>query len=178
MSTKKQRWLTHPWLSLLLGVAWLLLQHSVSVFHLLSAAVIGVVIPRLLADFLPDPRRLNMRAAVRLGAVVLWDIVVSNITVARLVLGPMSRPQPAWVHVPLTLTNPTAITLLAAIITTTPGTVSCTIDEERRQILVHALNCDNPEQMAADIKARYEAPLITIFEAEDPVAAALQGDRA
>ena len=176
--SKKQRWLTHPWLSVLLAATWLLLQHSVSVFHVLSGVLIGLIVPRLLKDFLPDPRRLNMRAAVRLGGVVLWDIVVSNIVVARLVLGPMSRPQPAWVPVPLTLTDPTAIALLATIITTTPGTVSCTIDEERREILVHALNCDDPAQMAADIKTRYEAPLLAIFEAGQPTAAAIQGDRA
>jgi len=176
--SKKQRWLTHPWLSVLLAVTWLLLQHSLSIFHLLSGVLIGLIVPRLLKDFLPAPRRLNMRAAVRLGGVVLWDIVVSNITVARLVLGPMSRMQPAWVPVPLTLTNPTAIALLATIITTTPGTVSCTIDEERNEILVHALNCDDPAQMAADIKTRYEAPLLAIFEAVEPTAAAIQGDRA
>ncbi len=176
--SKKQRWLTHPLLSVLLAVTWLLLQHSLSVFHVLSGVLIGLIVPRLLKDFLPDPRRLNMRAVVRLGGVVLWDIVVSNIVVARLVLGPMSRPQPAWVPVPLTLTNPTAIALLATIITTTPGTVSCTIDEERNEILVHALHCDDPAQMAADIKARYEAPLLAIFEAVQPTAAAIQGDRA
>ncbi|MBX9834416.1 MAG: Na+/H+ antiporter subunit E [Burkholderiaceae bacterium] len=176
--SKKQRWLAHPWLSVLLAVTWLLLQHSLSVFHLLSGVLIGLVVPWLLKDFLPDPRRLNMRAAVRLGGVVLWDIVVSNITVARLVLGPMSHMQPAWVPVPLTLTNPTPIALLATIITTTPGTVSCTIDEERHEILVHALNCDDPAQMAADIKARYEAPLLAIFEPVKPTAAAIQGDRA
>ena len=71
----------------------------------------------------------------------------------------------------------TAIALLATIITTTPGTVSCTIDEERNEILVHALNCDDPAQMAADIKARYEAPLLAIFEAVQPTVAAVQGDR-
>ncbi|MFY3386845.1 Na+/H+ antiporter subunit E [Paracidovorax sp. MALMAid1276] len=178
MSKKHQPWLKHPWLSLLLAAAWLLLQHSLSVFHLLSAALIGLVVPWLLDDFLPEPRKLNMRAAARLGAIVLWDIVVSNITVARLVLGPMSRPQPAWVPVPLTLTHPTAITLLATIITTTPGTVSCTVDEERHEILVHALDCHDPAQMAADIKQRYEVPLLAIFEAEGPVAAHPQGDRA
>ncbi|MBU0745462.1 MAG: Na+/H+ antiporter subunit E [Gammaproteobacteria bacterium] len=176
--SKKQRWLTHPWLSVLLAITWLLLQHSVSVFHVLSGVLIGLIVPRLLKDFLPAPRRLNMRAAVRLGGVVLWDIVVSNITVARLVLGPMSRMQPAWVPVPLTLTHPTAIALLATIITTTPGTVSCTIDEERHEILVHALNCDDPAQMAADIKSRYETPLLAIFEAAQPTDAAIQGDRA
>lgn len=161
---KKVTWFAHPWLSVLLAASWLLLQHTLAPFHLISAALIGLLAPRLLHDFLPAPGPMRFRPALRLTLVVVWDIVVSNITVARLVLGPMSRLRPAWVTVPLTLGHPTAISLLASIITTTPGTVSCVIDEQRKHILVHALDCSDPAQMAADIKARYERPLLAIFE--------------
>ena len=159
----KRRWFAHPWLSALLALSWLLLQHTLIPFHLISALLIGIVVPRLLHGFLPPATPLRLRPAARLMLVVTWDIVVSNVTVARLVLGPMSRPRPAWVKVPLDLQHPAAVSLLASIITTTPGTVSCSIDEEGRYILVHALNCDDPEQMAAEIKARYERPLMAIF---------------
>lgn len=161
---KKVRWFAHPWLSVLLAVSWLLLQHTLAPFHLISAVLIGLLLPRLLHNFLPATTSMRFAPALRLALVVLWDIVVSNITVARLVLGPLSRPQPAWVTVPLALSHPTAISLLASIITTTPGTVSCLVDEERKHILVHALDCSDPLQMAADIKARYEDPLRAIFE--------------
>jgi len=157
-------WFAHPWLSMLLAASWLLLQHTLAPFHLMSAALIGLLLPRLLHEFLPKPGSMRFRPALRLILVVLWDILASNITVARLVLGPMSRPQPSWVTVPLALNHPTAIFLLASIITTTPGTVSCVIDEQRRHILVHALDCSDPAQMASDIKARYEVPLLAIFE--------------
>ena len=160
----KKPWLAHPWLSLMLGVAWLLLQHSASLFHVLSAVLIGLIVPRLLHRFLPEPRKIRVAPAFRLIAIVLWDIVLSNIAVARLVLGPMSRPRPAWVPVPLTLTDSTGISLLAMIITTTPGTVSCTVDEGKHRILVHALDCADPVQMANDIKARYETLLLAIYE--------------
>ncbi len=163
---KRWTWFGHPWLSLLLAVSWLLLQHTLAPIHLLSAVVIGLTLPRLLHDFLPAATRVHIVPAVRLLGVVLWDIVVSNVVVARLVLGPLSRPHPAWVIVPLTVRHPTAISLLASIITTTPGTVSCTVDEARQHILVHALDCNDPVQMAADIKARYELPLRAIFEGE------------
>ncbi|MEP6587982.1 MAG: Na+/H+ antiporter subunit E [Polaromonas sp.] len=161
---KKSRWFDHPWLSMLLALSWLLLQHTLAPFHLISAVLIGLIVPRLLSSFLPTAERLRFLPAARLLLVVLWDIVVSNIMVARLVLGPMTRPQPAWVKVPLRLSHPTAISLLASIITTTPGTVSCTIDEQGRYILVHALNCSDPAQMVADIQARYEGPLMAIFD--------------
>ncbi|MDO9401953.1 MAG: Na+/H+ antiporter subunit E [Polaromonas sp.] len=161
---EKNRWFAHPWLSVLLAASWLLLQHTLAPFHLISAVLIGLLVPRLLHNFLPATKTMRFAPALRLMLVVLWDIVVSNITVARLVLGPMSRPRPAWVTVPLALSHPTAISLLASIITTTPGTVSCLVDEERKHILVHALDCSDPAQMAADIKARYENRLLAIFE--------------
>ncbi len=168
MMQRKKSWFGHPWLSAMLALSWLLLQHSVEPVHVLSAVLIGIVIPRLLHDFLPRPSKIKVLPAVRLTRFVLWDILMSNIAVAKLVLGPMSRPQPAWVAVPLTLTHPTAISLLAAIITTTPGTVSCTVDEEQHVILVHALDCSDPAQMAIDIKDRYEVLLLAIFEG-DPI---------
>ncbi len=160
---KKTPWLAHPWLSALLAVSWLLLQHTLAPFHLLSAVLIGLIVPRLLHPLLPPAPTIRMLPALRLALVVLGDIVTSNITVAKLVLGPRSRPQPAWIRVPLQLQHPTAISLLASIITTTPGTVSSSVDEERRDILVHALDCSDPQQMVADIKERYERPLLIIF---------------
>ena len=157
-------WFSQPWLSALLAVTWLLLQRSLEPVHLLSATLIGLVLPRLLHNFLPQATRIQIKPALRLTQVVLWDILMSNITVARLVLGSNARLQPAWVPVPLTLTHETAISLFATIITTTPGTVSCTVDEERRVILVHALDCTDATQMAADMKERYEVLLMAIFE--------------
>ncbi|MDH5538595.1 MAG: Na+/H+ antiporter subunit E, partial [Rhizobacter sp.] len=112
----------------------------------------------------PGVRLHAIGTILRFAGVVLWDIVMSNVTVARIVLNPASRPQPAWVPVPLVLTHPTAITLMATIITTTPGTVSCVVDDERHEILVHALDCADPAALAAEIKQRYEVPLREIFE--------------
>ena len=161
----KPRWLAHPVLSLMLAATWLLLQQSVAVANLITAVLLGLVVPRLVHGFLSAgvvPR--SWTVALRFTGIVLWDIVMSNITVARLVLSPTARPRPAWVVVPLTLRDPTAITLFATVITTTPGTVSCVVDEDQRFILVHALDCDDPAAMAAQMKERYEQPLREIFE--------------
>lgn len=159
----KAGWFDHPLLSLLLAASWLLLSGSVEPVHLLSAFLLALVVPRLVHPFLGPANRISWSAALRLALVVLWDIVMSNITVARLVLGPQSRMQPAWLPVPLASSHPTVNALFANIITTTPGTVSCVVDEARGVILVHALNCDNPQAMIDDMKARYETPLLQVF---------------
>jgi multicomponent K+:H+ antiporter subunit E len=160
----KAGWFAHPVLSGIVALTWLLLQQSVAVPQLITAALLALGIPRLLHGFIGPP--LQVRAwgtALRLALLVIWDIVVANVTVARIVLSPLSNPQPAWVPVPLDVQHPTAVTLLASIITMTPGTVSCVVDETRREILVHALDCGDVPALAAEIKSRYEAPLKEIF---------------
>ena len=183
-------WLPHPRLSLLLAAVWLLLQHSLAAPQLITAALLGWAVPRLLSGFLADApgpvantrtrtrtgtgtgtgtpkgwhQRLTLLGTVgRLCAVVLQDIVAGNLAVARLVLWPGAKPKPGWVTVPLDLTHPDAILLLALIITNTPGTVSCVVDEAARQIVVHVLDLDDPAALVAEIKQRYEQPIQEIF---------------
>lgn len=153
-----------PVLSVLLALAWLMLQQSLDLGNVLTACVLGWGLPRLLGGFLgPAAQPRSAARALRLGLTVLWDIIVSNITVARLVLNPRSVPHPAWVKVPLMLTQPTAQALLASIITMTPGTVSAIVDEEGGCIWVHALDCDDPAAVATDIDRRYQQPLMEIL---------------
>lgn len=165
LPNRRRRWLSHPSLSVVIATAWLLLQGSVAPAHLLWAAIMGVGLPWLVQDFLGAGAPLRAAAvALRLALVVLWDILVANFAVARVVLHPGITPQPQWVRVPYTLTDDRGVVLLATIITTTPGTVSCLVDEERREILVHALNADDPQAVAAEILQRYERPLKEIFQ--------------
>lgn len=162
----KPGWFAHPVQSALIAATWLLLQQSLAPPQLITAAVLALGLPRLLRGFtgaLPPPKAWG--TALRLSVVVLRDIVVANVTVARLVLSPWARPQPAWVELRLTVRDPRAVTLLATIITTTPGTVSCVVDEAGHRIWVHALDGRaGAAAIAAEIQARYEAPLKEIFE--------------
>ncbi len=160
---RRRGWFDHPVLSLLLAATWLALSRSLEPVHLISAGLIGLIVPRMLTGLLHVGSPIHWPAAIRLTLVVLWDIVLSNITVAKLVLGPMSRPQPAWLRVPLASEHHRVNALFASIITMTPGTVSAVVDEHAHCIWVHALNCDDAEGMVADMKARYEAPLLSIF---------------
>jgi multicomponent K+:H+ antiporter subunit E len=145
------------------------MQQSLAPAHLLSAAVLALAVPRLVHGFLgPASRVHSLPAVARLCVVVLWDIVVSNAVVARIVLDPRAQPRPGWVPVVLDTAHPTAVALFASIITMTPGTVSCIVDDERGEILVHALDCDDPQAMATQMKQRYERPLRQIFEGVDP----------
>jgi len=153
-----------PLVSATLLAAWLLLNQSLSIGHLLLGAALAWAVPWVCERFRDDRPRIGRPGAiVRLGAVVLYDIVVSNIEVARRILGPESAIRPRFVWVPLDIRDPHGIAALAGIITMTPGTLSSDLTDDRRHLLVHAFNVDDEAALVASIKARYEAPLMEIF---------------
>jgi multicomponent K+:H+ antiporter subunit E len=153
-----------PLLSVVLFCAWLLLN-GVSAGHFALGAVLGIAIPWFTEPFRPDRFRLrSWPALVTLAVTVLWDIVVSNVQVAWLIIGPERRIHPRFVWLPLAIRDPHGIATLAGIITMTPGTLSADLTEDRRHLLVHALNVADEAELVASIKARYETPLRRIFE--------------
>jgi multicomponent K+:H+ antiporter subunit E len=158
-----------PLLSAMLFVGWLLLVGSVSLGHIVLAGVLAIAIPLWSERLRPDrPRVGAWGTVVRLTGVVLYDIVASAFVVARQILGPEEHIRPGFVWVPLSIREPYGLASLASIITMTPGTLSVDLSEDRHHLLVHALHVDDPVDLIASIKQRYERPLMAIFEGGQP----------
>jgi len=162
--TLRERVVPQPYVTLAIIALWMMLASSPSLGNLLLGSVIGLAIPHLTQNFWPDrPQTFRAGAAIKLFLVVLGDIIVANINVARLVLGPLSRLKPAFIEIPLDTDSDFVATILGSIITLTPGTVSIDIDRERRILHVHALDVEDTAALVSEIKTRYEAPLKEIF---------------
>jgi multicomponent K+:H+ antiporter subunit E len=163
-----RRLFPHPLLSVLLLVCWLWLNNTLEPGHVLLGAALGIAIPYVTRRFWPEPLvvRHPLRAA-EYAAVVLYDIVVANLQVAAIILGPLRRLRPAFVRVPLDLRTDFAVTVLASTVTLTPGTVSVDVEDDgsgRRWLVVHALRCLDADDMVRTIKERYERRLKEILE--------------
>ncbi|MBY0351932.1 Na+/H+ antiporter subunit E [Tabrizicola sp.] len=161
-----KRLFPHPYLSLTLIALWFLLVNQLKIGSLVMAIILGTVIPLVTAAWWPN--RPRVRHPFRLAAyviLVLWDVIVANFQVARIVLFmPRDRIRSNWVTIPLDLTSPEAISLLAGTITMTPGTVTSDISACGRALLVHSLHAPDPGAVRDEIKSRYEARLKRIFE--------------
>lgn len=158
--------LPHPYLTLTLTIVWLLLANAYTLNSLVFAVLVGLVIPWLTAPYWPArPRIGNPVKILEYILVVIWDIIVANITVAKIVLFmPNSKLHPAWVSVPLDLVEPEAITVLAGTITMTPGTLTAELAADGHSLLVHCLHAPDADAVRDEIKTRYEARLKEIFE--------------
>ena len=160
------RLVPHPLLSVTLVLVWLGLVNTVTLGNLLLGTVFGLVVPMITRAYWPNrPRLRSPLVAVSYVLIVLWDIVIANVQVALIIVFKRnSRLRSRWVAVPLSLTSPEAITVLAGTITMTPGTVSAMLSADGRSILVHCLDTDDPEGVRDQIKTRYERRLKEIFE--------------
>ncbi|MGK2942652.1 MAG: Na+/H+ antiporter subunit E [Immundisolibacter sp.] len=159
-----RRLLPAPLLSAALLVVWLLLNNTLAPGQILLGALLALVLPLLTDRLRPERAHLRRPAlAVRLLLRVLWDIVLANFEVARRILGPEAALRPRFVWLPLDIRDPWGIAVLAGIITLTPGTVSSDLTADRRYLLVHALDVDDPAALVAAIKQRYEGPLMEIL---------------
>ena len=160
----KRRFLPSIPQSLTVFVFWVLMAEDYSATTLLTAALLAWLMPLLAERLEREFARLgNLAILIPLAGKLLWDIVVANITVARQVLGPERKLRSGFIWVPLDLTNIHGISALASVMTLTPGTVSAELTADRKHLLVHCLDIDDPQAMIQDIKRRYEAPLRKVF---------------
>lgn len=154
------------WTALIVALGWCALAGSLSVNSVVFGLLLGAAIAAVVSPF--RPRSLGIRSLPRAAgyaALVLWDICVANIAVARIVLFlPREQLRPAWIAVPLRLTNPEAIAVLSGTITMTPGTVTADMSADGRALLVHCLHAPDPDATRDDIIARYESRLLRFME--------------
>lgn len=163
--TLLQRWVPHPLLTLVLTLVWMLLINGFNAGGLVLGLTLGLIIPRITASFWPGrPEIRSYGKAVSYVLLVIWDIVVANLQVARIILfRPVKSLNTCWVVVPLDLKNPEAITVFAGTITMTPGTVSCDLAADGKSLLVHCLDAPDAEAAVREMKTRYESRLKEIF---------------
>jgi len=158
------RWLPHPWFALWLLVAWLLLQQSLAASTIVLGIVLALALSWALGKLeLPRVRVRSLGTLLVLLVRVLGDIVRSNIAVARIIVSPKPRFTSGFVTIPLEITSPYALALLACIITATPGTIWVSHDSLRRVLVIHVLDVVDETIWIAHIKRRYEQPLLRIF---------------
>ena len=161
----RRRWLPQPFLSLVLLVVWVLAANRISPGVLLLGAMLALLIPLVTSPRWPEaPTHVRWRPLVQLTGVVLVDIVVANLRVARQILGPTRQLRPAFFVVPLDVQEPFTIAALASVVSLTPGSVTAAVSRDQRQLLIHALHVDDVAHEIAHIKQRYERRLLEIFE--------------
>lgn len=154
-------------LVLILALIWAAVTGSFGIMNLLLGGLVGALAVSFIRQRVDRPNILRrLWRIVSLAALFFWELALSAWRVAVLVATPnmKAKLKPGIFAYPLTVTSDREITLLANLITLTPGTLSVDVSEDRTLLYVHALDIGDKEETIRAIKDGFEAKVIEVFQ--------------
>lgn len=150
-------------LNLILAVIWMLLNNSWTVLTFVVGYLLGFVLLFLLQRFLPERfyGRRVMAILVLIG-IFLKELVLSNIEVIKQVARPKLTIRPGIVALPIHLRSPWEITVLANLITLTPGTLTVDVSMDSTTLYIHVMDIPEAERVIKDIKETFEKRIMEV----------------
>lgn len=143
---------------------WAALTEQFTPLNLLIGFLLGFV-----ALFIARPVLGRTRYFSRVPQVIgfalffLKELVLANLRVAADVLSPRPRMRPGVIALPLDAKTDLEITLLANLITLTPGTMSLDVSADRKVLFLHAMFLHDPERFRREIKDGMERRLLEVL---------------
>lgn len=154
-------------ISIVLALIWASITASFTLLNLLLGWAIGLIALWFVREKIADPILFKkMRRIVGLTLLFFYELALSAFRVAILVLTPNLKAhlRPGIVAFPLTAKSDAEITLLANLITLTPGTLSVDVSDDRRFIYVHVLSVTNKAELIHSIADGFERKIIEVFQ--------------
>jgi multicomponent Na+:H+ antiporter subunit E len=151
-------------LSLVFAVVWVAVTGSATLHNLIFGFALSTLVLWIVRDEMGARgywRRLGR--ILSLLALFLKELALSAWKVAVLVVNPRLDLKPGIFAFPLTVTRDFEITLLANLITLTPGTLSVDVSEDRKTLFVHAIDCSDIEATKRDIANGFERKIMEAF---------------
>ena len=150
--------------NILLALVWTVLSGAFTPENFLGGFALGYAILYLARYGLSDTKYFQkVGQGLSFLLFFLKELVLSNLRVAYDVITPSYGMKPAVLAIPLDVSTPVEITLLANLITLTPGTVSLDISDDRKVLYIHAMFGDDPEEVRASIKNGFERRVIELL---------------
>ena len=152
--------------NVLISMLWALLTGRVSVGNLTVGFILGYFVLTLLYPRQEQTRNSYFRKSMQLVRFALFfakELVVSSWRVAKDVVKPLPLMRPGVVGIPLDAETDLEITLLANVISLTPGTLSLDVSADRKTLYIHAMYISDPDDLRREIKDGLERRLLELL---------------
>ena len=150
--------------NIVLALAWAAVTGSFSLTNLLFGFVLGAFALYLIREQVGTTGYFDrVFRIIALAILFLRELVVSAVRVFLLVIRPNLKLEPGIIAYPLKVDRDFEITLLANMITLTPGTLSVDISRDRRLLYVHSIDARDPDEIKRDIASGFERKIMEAF---------------
>lgn len=151
--------------NVLLALAWATFSGSFSALNLLFGFALSIFALWLIRGEVGSLGYFSRSSRIiSLILLFLYELVMSAWRVAILVLSPRLDIKPGIFKFPLTVESDMEITILANMITLTPGTLSVDVSEDKKFIYVHAIDASDPEAARREITEGFERKIKEAFQ--------------
>lgn len=135
------------------AAAWVALWSEFSLANVIWGLVVGCLVV-LVVPLRASPRTVTVRPLALLWLVtyVAWGLAKASAIVAWEVVTPGSQIHEGIVAAPLRTTSRGVITLIANVISLTPGTVTLEVHEEPPTLYVHVLHLRTLDEARSEIR--------------------------
>ncbi|WP_243387683.1 Na+/H+ antiporter subunit E [Bacillus kexueae] len=144
-------------LNSLIAFIWMFLQNSYTASSFVVGYVLGLFIIFALRRFFHRRFYLyNVIAVIKLLLIFIKELILSNLSVLKVIISPKLNMKPGIFSLETTLEKDWEITLLANLITLTPGTLVIDVSDDNKTLFIHAMDLDDVEQARQDIRESFE----------------------
>ncbi|HET9529550.1 MAG TPA: Na+/H+ antiporter subunit E [Blastocatellia bacterium] len=150
--------------NVLLALVWAALTGEFSPANLMLGFALGYLVLLFAQRAVGSPNYINkVRKVINLALYFLWELIKSNLRIAYDVVTPTHYMRPGVIAVPLDAETDAEITLLANMITLTPGTLSLDVSSDRRVLYIHAMYLDEIDETRSRIKDGFERRILEVL---------------
>ena len=151
-------------LNILLAIAWMLLTGELTAENFIEGLIIGYIILWVSKAALGGTKYFKkIPKAIGFFFYFVKELIVANLKVAFDIITPKDYMQPGIVAVPLDAETDMEITLLANLITLTPGTLSLDVSKDKKVLYIHTLYLEDIEKFRSEIKDGMEKRLLEVL---------------
>ncbi|MCA1021464.1 Na+/H+ antiporter subunit E [Halobacillus litoralis] len=150
-------------LNIIIALMWMFLSESYTFTSFLVGYILGIILLFLLRRFVPDSFYMKRTwKFVQLILLFIRELILSNLDILKYVYKPKQDMQPGIFALPIDVKTNFEITLLANLITLTPGTLSVVVSEDHRKIYIHAMDIPDVQETINDIKNSFEKQIMEV----------------
>lgn len=150
-------------LNVILAFVWMFLTVSFDGASFLVGYMIGLFIIFILRRFFHSRFYLvPLFVIIKLLFIFFKELILSNIAVAKVVMQRSLTIQPAIFALPTQLKKEWEITVLAMLITLTPGTLVLDVSDDGSTLYIHALNSPDVHEAIESIKQSFEKTIMEV----------------
>lgn len=150
-------------LNILIALIWMFLMEDFSFDFFFLGYLIGLALLFLFNRFIPGKFYfVKVYAIGKLIYIFIRELILSNIAIVKVVYQRKLDIQPGIIALPTELKKNWEITLLANLITLTPGTLSVLVSQDYRTIYIHAMDIRDKDEVIQSIKGTFEEAIMEV----------------